>query len=113
MIQYLDSTRSYLPRTNTNTKTSKTSKSSSKQSKSSTQPYTQVMGGGKFLSIRKPMSPRKSRSPSIKKCKSNCNCATCKTEKARQEYDKRYRDASKERQQRKSRRNKKSPRKRI
>ena len=66
------------------------------------------------MTRRKSMHYRKprSRSPSKKKCKSNCNCATCKTEKARQEYEKRYRDASTERKRR-SPRNKKSPRKRI
>ena len=68
--------------------------------------------GGKFVIFRKP-NPARNRPPSKKKCKSNCNCANCKQEKESQEYEKRYRDASMERRQRKSPRKspKKSPRK--
>jgi len=99
------------------TKSSSTS-SSSNQGKFTTGTYFPGMASmpGKFLKIRKPMPPRKPRSPSKPKCKSNCNCANCKQEKERQEYEKRYRDASMERRQRKSPRksHKKSPtRKRI
>ena len=63
----------------------------------------------KSIHYRKP----RPRSPSKKKCKSKCNCASCKSERVTQEYEKRYRDASMERRQRKSPRksHKKSPNK--